>query len=106
SLRADAKDLPPGAAGWVRLDPKSREALGGPALAVVQSGDGPYVLVFTPARGTVAKRPIEIGKIFSGWAAVLSGVNPRELVVSMNTFFWDAERRMQPDQRAQSGAIP
>lgn len=88
-----------GTPGWVKLARKARESVVVPAMSVLQSAEGPYVLVFSAARGTVAKRPIEIGKTFSGFAAVVSGLSTRELVVSMNTFFWDAERRLQAEQR-------
>jgi hypothetical protein len=95
-----------GAAGWLKLDPKARESLVVPAMSVLQSSEGPYVLVFNAARGTATKRAVAIGKVFSGMAAVLSGLSPRELVVSMNAFFWDAERKLSADQRTPSGAIP
>lgn len=96
----------PGAPGWVKLARKPRESVVVPATSVLQSTDGPYVLVFSAERGTASKRPVEIGKVFSGLAAVVSGVSGRELVVSMNTFFWDAERRLQAEQRAGVGASP
>jgi hypothetical protein len=94
---AQTTALRDGTPGWVKLDPKSRESVVVPAMSVMQSGEGPYVLVFTPARGTLVKRPIQIGKTFSGMTAIVSGVSPRELVASMNTFFWDAERRLHAD---------
>jgi hypothetical protein len=75
-------------------------------MAVLQSSEGPYVLVFNPARGSASKRAVAIGKVFSGMAAVLSGLSSRELVVSMNAFFWDAERKLSADQRMQSGVVP
>lgn len=104
-LSAKPTHPPTGTPGWVKLARKPRESVVVPAMSVLQSEDGPYVLVFSPGRGTVAKRPVEIGKMFSGFAAVVSGLSLRELVVSMNTFFWDAERRLQAEQRA-SGASP
>lgn len=92
--------------GWVKLARKSRESVVVPAMSVLPSAEGPYVLVFSAERGTAMKRPIEIGKTFSGMAAVVSGVSGRELVVSMNTFFWDAERRLQAEPRSGGGASP
>ena len=92
--------------GWVKLARKAREAVVVPATSVLQSTDGPYVLVFSAERGSASKRPVEIGKTFSGLAAVVSGVSGRELVVSMNAFFWDAERRLQAEQRSAGGASP
>jgi hypothetical protein len=102
----DARNLRPRAAGWVKFSTKPRESLVVPAMAVLQSEGGPYVLVFSSARGTFTKRPIEIGKVFSGFAAVVSGLRPRELVVSMNAFFWDAERRSRAEQRGDGGGSP
>ena len=95
-----------GAAGWVKLDPKARESLVVPSMAILESNAGPYVLVFNAERGTASKRAVAIGKVFAGMAAVLSGLTPRELVVSMNAFFWDAERKLSADPRAPSGAVP
>jgi multidrug efflux pump subunit AcrA (membrane-fusion protein) len=101
-----ARAAPPAMPGWVELARKPRESVVVPAMSVLQSTEGPYVLVFSAERGTASKRPVAIGKMFSGFAAVVSGVLGRELVVSMNTFFWDAERRLQAEQRAGGGVSP
>jgi hypothetical protein len=101
-----ARAIRPGTPGWVELARKPRESVVVPAMSVLQSTEGPYVLVFSAERGTASKRAVAIGKMFSGFTAVVSGVSGRELVVSMNTFFWDAERRLQAEQRAGGGASP
>jgi hypothetical protein len=98
--------LPPGTVGWVKFAPRSRPMDVIPANAVLQSPAGPYVLVFARDRGTVTKRAVEIGRTTTGVAAVLSGLAPREMVVSVNAFFWDAERRLHADPRAGGGAGP
>jgi hypothetical protein len=54
--------------------------------------------------GAATRRAIEVGRITTGLAAVLSGLDLRELVVSVNAFFWDAERRLQGD-RARTRAV-
>jgi multidrug efflux pump subunit AcrA (membrane-fusion protein) len=77
-----------------------------PANAVLQSPAGPYVLVFARDRGTASKRSIEIGRTTTGLAAVTSGLGLREMVVSVNAFFWDAERRLHADARAGGGGAP
>jgi hypothetical protein len=60
---------------------------------VIQSATGPYVLVVAPDKRTLTKRPIEIGRVLFGYASVISGVNDRDSIAAMNTFFLDAERR-------------
>jgi multidrug efflux pump subunit AcrA (membrane-fusion protein) len=73
-----------------------------PAGAVLESPDGPYVLVIAPGRGTASKRFVDIGRTVSGLAAVVGGLDLREQVVSANAFFWDAERRLHPERLATS----
>lgn len=93
--------LEPGVVGWVRFSRRPRlmqQVI--PAGAVLESPEGPYALALSPDRGTFTKRPIEIGRTVTGWSAVLSGLGLREQVVSVNAFFWDAERRLQAGQRA------
>jgi hypothetical protein len=83
------------ASGWVKLARKPRDVLVVPSMAVLQSVEGPYVLALSPDRRTLSRRAVEIGKAFSGFTAIVSGVSARELVVSMNTFFVEAERRLR-----------
>ena len=90
--------LPAGAVGWVTFARRPRAMSVVPAAAVLESPDGPYVLVFSRADGAATRRAIEVGRITTGLAAVLSGLTLREQVVSVNAFFWDAERRLQGDQ--------
>ena len=89
----------PGTVGWVRLKPRPRSAEVVPANAVLESADGPHVLVVSAARGTVSRRAVELGRVSTGLAAVLSGLDLREEVVSTNAFFWDAERRLRDARR-------
>ncbi len=86
---------PPGTVGWLELARRPREMLTVPAPAVVQSPEGPYVLVATGGLA-VEKRPIEIGETFfkQGFAVVLSGLKANERVVARATFFLDADRRL------------
>ncbi len=93
--RPSAAAPPPGSAGWLELARRPREMLTVPAAAVVQSPEGPYVLVAAGGL-TVQKRPIEIGETFfkQGFAVVLSGLQANERVVSRATFFFDADRRL------------
>lgn len=92
--------MPPGTVGWVRFAARPRQMQVIPALALLEAPEGPYVLVIAPDRGTATRRPIAVGRIVTGLAAVLSGLDLREQVVSVNAFFWDAERRLQAERRA------
>jgi hypothetical protein len=85
----------PGAVGWLSVAPKARDVLGVPSPAVVQSPEGPYVLVADGWGGTV-RRPIRIGETFlkQGFAVVLDGVREHERVAARATFFLDAERKL------------
>jgi hypothetical protein len=86
---------PPGAVGWVRLRPKRRELEVIPYSAILESGDGPYVLVAAAEGHAVTKRPIEIGRVIGGQAIVLSGLRVQERILVRSAFFVDAERRLR-----------
>jgi hypothetical protein len=98
AVEAGANPLPAGTVGWVKFARRPRQMVVIPAGAVLESPEGPYVLVVSRADGAARRRAIEVGRITTGVAAVLSGLNLRELVVSVNAFFWDAERRLQGDR--------
>src|SRR6266851_5931875 len=96
--------------GWLQLAPRPRELLVVPSSAVLYSGAGAYVLAAPPGGHTFTSRPINIGRILdSGYVAglsgdhfgaivVLSGLEEGEQVVAGDTFFLDAERRLQAAQ--------
>ncbi len=104
TVEAGASPLPAGTVGWVKFARRPRQMMVIPAGAVLESPEGPYVLVLSRADGAAKRRAIEVGRITTGVAAVLSGLNLREQVVSVNAFFWDAERRLQGD-RARTHAV-
>jgi Heavy metal binding domain len=93
--------------GWLDLAPRPRDLLVVPASAVLYTADGPYVVAASSDGKTFTKRSIEIGRILdSGYVAelskdrfgaivVLSGLHESEQVVVEDTFFLDAERRLQ-----------
>ena len=95
--------LEPGTVGWVKLAARPRPMTVIPANAVLESPEGPYVLVVSRAQGTAHKRAIEIGRTATGLTSVLAGLALHEQVVSVNAFFWDAERRLHAD-RVERGA--
>jgi hypothetical protein len=99
---ASAPRIRAGTVGWVKFPARPRHIQVIPAGAVLESPDGPYVLVIAPGRGTASKRFVDIGRTVSGLAAVVGGLDLREQVVSANAFFWDAERRLHPERLATS----
>jgi hypothetical protein len=104
-FRVDDKDkavLRPGQVGWLELDRRAREVLAVPVTALLQSPEGPYVLV--PAGARFEKRSIAIGETLpkQGFAVVLSGLRAQERVVSRAAFFVDADRRLAVHE-AESG---
>ena len=91
--------LRPGAAGWVKLTRKPREFVAVPSGAVLQSAEGPYVLVLSADGRSFNRRVIETGKVLSGFTAVVAGVKAGEQVASINAFFVEAERRLRAERR-------
>lgn len=92
-----ARELEAGEVGWVTLGAKPRELLVVPANAVLYSSHGPHVLVVSPDGRAFSKRRVEVGKTFRGATVVLSGLRAEEPIAVSNTFFLDAERRLQSD---------
>ena len=67
-----------------------------PRSAVVRSAQGSYVLV--PAEqgdSMISKRPVEVGRTLSDVVLVLSGLHDDESIITGETFFSDAERRLE-----------
>jgi hypothetical protein len=96
--------------GWVEIAATPRSFLVVPTSAVLYSGTGAYVLAADPAGNTFTRRSVEVGRILdSGYGAglvddrygaivVRSGLEAGERVVIEDTFFMDAERRLQAAQ--------
>jgi len=91
-LQHQGAELPAGA-GHIELSGGPRESLVVLAPAVLRGPDGPYVLALSPDRRTFGKRAIETGRTSAGFSVVVAGATEGELVVSMNAFTLDAERR-------------
>lgn len=89
----------PGEVGWVRVPGRRRELQIIPNTAVLQSAEGPYVLVASADGRTLDKRPVEIGRVFGGLSFVITGLRPHEPVLVRNTYMMDAERRLQRGPR-------
>jgi heavy metal-binding protein len=90
--------------GWVKLAAKSRDLLVVPSSAVLYSSEGPYVLVPAGDGRDFSKRRVEIGRVYRGVVVVLSGLSEQEPLVTANTFFLDAERRLR-SQREETAAV-
>jgi hypothetical protein len=96
--------------GWVEIAARPRSFLVVPTSAVLYSGTGAYVLAAGPAGNSFTRRSVEVGRILdSGYGAglvddrygaivVRSGLEAGERVVIEDTFFMDAERRLQAAQ--------
>ena len=85
----------PGDVGWLRRATRSAEPPVIPYSAVLEDGDGSYVLAVSNDGRMLTKRPVEIGRVFGGVAAVLSGLRHSERVLMTSAFFLDAERRLR-----------
>jgi hypothetical protein len=92
-VQAGAK-LVPGQTGSIKFKGRLRDGLVVPANAVLDSPEGPYVLVVSDDRRTLTKRHIEIGTVLYDYAAVISGLRENEYVAG-KAFFLDAERRFR-----------
>ena len=94
-FRSDPAARPrPGDIGWVRLPAMRRDLEVVPRSAVLESVEGPFVLVSSPeARLTV--RPVEIGRVLGDYAVVLSGLRLQDRVSVRSAFLLDAERRLR-----------
>lgn len=91
-VNANAR-LVPGQVGSLKFATRTRNMLAVRASAIVQSPTGPYVFLLAKDNRTLTKRPVEIGAVRAGHAAVLSGLAIGERIAAQNTFFLDAERR-------------
>ena len=100
-LESGAPAVASGTVGWLELPDRPREALTIPSAAVLQSAEGPYVLVLQPDRASAfTRRPIQLGRTSSGQSVVQAGLLPGERVVVRSAFFLDAEGRLGPGSGA------
>jgi hypothetical protein len=96
--------------GWVEIAATPRPFLVVPTSAVLYSGTGAYVLAADGGGDTFTRRSVEVGRILdSGYGAgliddrygaivVRSGLQAGERIIVEDTFFMDAERRLQAAQ--------
>lgn len=89
-------DARPGTSGTLRLAARATEALVIPAAAVLESPDGPFVMLASADRRTFVKRAVTLGRVADGQAVVRGGLAAADDVVIARAFFLDAERRAAP----------
>jgi len=94
-IDAAAPAVQPGALGWLKLAVRQREAPVIPYSAILEGADGPYVLVSSVDGHVLTERHVQVGRVFGGMAAVLSGLKSSERVLIRSAFFLDAERRLR-----------
>jgi len=80
--------------GSIKLATRLRNGLVVKETAVIQSPEGPYVLIASEDRRTFTKRPVQIGSTLYEYASVVGGAREDEYAVALHTFVLDAERRL------------
>jgi hypothetical protein len=80
--------------GSVKFAVRLRNDLVVKESAIIQSPEGPYVLVASEDRKTFTKRPVEIGAVMYEYADVVGGLREDEYAVALHTFVLDTERRL------------
>jgi hypothetical protein len=79
--------------GTLDLGDRTIDVLVIPAEAVLESAQGPFVLVASPEGRAFTRRSIRLGRVVAGQAIVQAGLQEHEHVVAMAPFFVEAERR-------------
>jgi hypothetical protein len=80
--------------GSVKFGLRLRNGLVVKESSIIQSPEGPYVLIASEDRRTFTKRPVEIGSTLYDYAAVVGGAHEDEYAVALHTFALDTERRL------------
>jgi len=86
--------LEPKEIGSVKFATRLRNGLVVKETSIIQSPEGPYVLIASPDRKTFTKRPIQIGSTLYEYASVVGGAREDEYAVAAHTFALDTERRL------------
>jgi hypothetical protein len=87
-------ELEPKEIGSVKFALRLRNGLVVKESAIIQSPEGPYVLIASEDRRTFTKRPVQIGTTMYGYADVVGGAREDEYAVALHTFVLDTERRL------------
>ena len=86
--------LEPKEVGSVKFATRLRNGLVVKESAIIQSPEGPYVLIASEDRRTFTKRPVQIGSTLYEYADVVGGARENEYAVALHTFVLDTERRL------------
>jgi hypothetical protein len=87
-------ELEPKEIGSVKFALRLRNGLVLKDSSIIDSPEGPYVLIASEDRRTFTKRPIQIGSRLYEYAAVVGGASENEYAVALHTFALDTERRL------------
>jgi hypothetical protein len=87
-------ELRPKEIGSVKFALRLRNGLVVRQSAVIQSPEGPYVLMASADRRTFTKRPVQVGAIMYDYADLIGGAREDEYAVALHTFVLDTERRL------------
>jgi hypothetical protein len=79
--------------GSVKFATRLRNGLVVREASVIQSPEGPYVLIASSDRRTFTKRPVQVGSTLYEYADIVGGARENEYAVAQHTFVLDAERR-------------
>jgi hypothetical protein len=79
--------------GSVKFATRLRNGLVVRESAIIQSPEGPYVLMASADRRTFTKRPVQVGTTLYDYADVVAGAHEDEYAVAQHAFALDAERR-------------
>jgi hypothetical protein len=79
--------------GSVKFATRLRNGLVVRESAIIQSPEGPYVLIASADRRTFTKRPVQVGTTLYDYADVVAGAHEDEYAVAQHAFALDAERR-------------
>jgi len=86
--------LEPKEIGSVKFALRLRNGLVVKQSSIIQSPEGPYVLIASADRRTFTKRPVQIGATMYDYADVIGGAREDEYAVALHTFALDTERRL------------
>jgi hypothetical protein len=84
--------------GLLKLATRVRRGLVVRESAIIDSPEGPYVLVAQADHRTLTKRPVEIGNRLYEYADIVSGLRENEYVAAQHTFVLDSARRQHPTE--------
>ena len=87
--------LRPGQVGSLKFASRTRIGLVVRSSAILRSPEGPYVFVVSDDRRTMTKRPIQIGNLLYGYAAVTAGLRENENVAAKYASSLAAELRQK-----------